>query len=58
MYVIVRNDGCYVAKPGRRSSYTCFLQHARVFSTRQDAEKERCPDNEHIESLEDILRLS
>jgi hypothetical protein len=55
MFVIKRNDGHYVAWPGRRSSYTRFLQYARVFKTRADAEKERCPDNERVVNITEIM---
>jgi len=50
MYVIVRTDqgGGYVAMPGLHNSYTRFLQKARVFPTREAAERERCPENEKV----------
>jgi len=48
-YVIQRTtDGAYVARPGSRSSYVRELQHARVFLSREAAERERCPGNERI----------
>ncbi len=48
MFVIKRNDGLYVAMPGMRNSYTRFLQYARIFRTREDAERDVCPGNERI----------
>lgn len=50
-YVIVRSDGAYVARPGSASSYTPYLQRARVFSTREAAERERCPGNERVSTV-------
>lgn len=54
MYVIVRNDGMYVAKPGRECSYTKMLENARIFRIRDKAERERC-GNETVRSVESIL---
>jgi hypothetical protein len=51
-YVIVRDDGVYVSLPGSEHSYTRKLQHARVWSSRESAERERCPGNEHVEAIE------
>lgn len=48
MFVIIRSDGAYVAPPGRPSSYTNKLQNARVFATREAAERECCPGNERV----------
>lgn len=56
MYVIRRNDGVYVANLGERCSYTPSLERARKFSTRESAERERCPGNETVVSVWDILR--
>lgn len=56
-FVIRRNsDGRFVAKPGRKSSYTMYLQAARVFKTRVDAESDRCVENESIQSIEECFR--
>lgn len=42
-YILKRNeDGAYVARPGSRGSYTVRLQDARVFQTRDAAERDRC----------------
>ena len=56
-YVIRRTDqgGGYVSRPGAPSSYTHALQHARVFATRGEAERERCPENEKILTLEQAV---
>ena len=56
MYVLVRDDGAYVARPGSRSSYTLSLQAARVFATREAAEADRCPENELIVAVSALLR--
>lgn len=56
-YVIKRTDqgGGFVTQPGSRSSYTRLLQKARVWSSREAAELERCPGNEVVVSVEDCL---
>jgi hypothetical protein len=56
-FVIKRLDqgGGYVSKPGHRASYTHDLRHARKFRTREEAEADRCPDNEIVENLEQLL---
>ena len=58
MYVLERTNqgGGYVAKPGKDGSYTSKLQHARMFATREQAERERCPENEHVVTIEDAMR--
>jgi len=55
MYVIVRNDGAFVAPPGRPSSYTNKLQHARTFATREAAERECCPGNERVVEISQVM---
>lgn len=56
MYVIVRTaDGAFVSKPGSARSYTSKLQHARTWASRDAAEAERCPGNEHVVPLESCL---
>jgi hypothetical protein len=47
--------GGFVAKPGSRRSYTDSLRQARKFSTREEAERERCQDNEVVVRLSDLL---
>lgn len=58
MYVIKRTDqgGGYVAQSGSKSSYTTSLELARKFPTREAAEAERCPGNEVVLDVNDILR--
>jgi hypothetical protein len=60
VYVIQRNDGTYVANTLtialKGSSYTCKLQYAQVFATREQAQRELCPENETIVAVADILR--
>ena len=51
-YVLRRNDGKFVAPSGSRNSYTKRLQDARKFSTQEDAERERCPENESVIRLD------
>ena len=57
MYVIVRDDGLFVARPGCKSSYTKFLQHARLFDSVAQAEQEQCPENEHVASMLSFFRM-
>lgn len=56
-YVLQRiPDGAFVARPGSRSSYVRALQLARVFQTPEAAERERCPENERLIAVADLLR--
>lgn len=49
-YVIRRNeDGAYVTPPGSQHSYTKDLRKARLFNTREEAERDKC-GNETIAS--------
>jgi len=55
MYILVRNsDGAYVACPGSQTSYTKSILRARVFRTREEADRERCPGNESITKMPDL----
>jgi hypothetical protein len=67
MYVIVLTEyngrypaGYYVADMNKNrsggGSYTRSLQNAKVFSTREQAEGERCPGNEIVMDVTRILR--
>ncbi len=47
-------DGKYVTPPGSARSYTDRLQHARVYSSPEEAERERC-GNETIVPVEDAF---
>ena len=53
MYVIERTDQKrgYVATEGSEHSYVHDARHAKKFATREDAEKDRCPENERIVRL-------
>jgi hypothetical protein len=51
MYIIKRTEkdgGGYVAKEGSAHSYTHDMSKARTFKTLEEAERNRCPDNEII----------
>jgi len=48
MYVIVREDGKYVAPPGQQHSYTSDLEKAVVFSTREKARSFGLCGNERV----------
>lgn len=56
VFVIVRNDGKFVAVPGKERSYTTNLQDARTFPTRDAAFKELCVENERIEPVYGLLK--
>lgn len=56
MFVIVREDGKYVAMPGSEKSYTNRLEEAQTFSTREKAEASRCPENETVKAVADLTR--
>ena len=53
-YILIRTDGKYAARSGMKHSYTRRLEYARVFSTRESAERERC-ENETIRRVLDIV---
>lgn len=55
MFILKRDDGAYVAKPGERS-YTKDLKHARVWTSRDAAERERC-SNEAMTTVEAEMGL-
>jgi hypothetical protein len=58
MYVIKRTDqgGGYVARPGSRYSYTKLVENAQTFSTREAADGHRCPGNEVVVPVSEILQ--
>jgi hypothetical protein len=57
MYVLKRTDqgGGYVAKPGRNSSYTMVVRNMQKFNTVEEANNNRCPDNEVAVPIEYLL---
>jgi hypothetical protein len=59
MYIIRRTDqgGGYVARPGSQNSYTHTLHNVRRFSTREAAERKRCPGNEVVVSIDKIVSI-
>lgn len=50
MYAIKRTDQGkgYVTKPGSKKSYTRWLKEARIYDSRESAEKDLCVENEVI----------
>jgi len=47
MYVLLNTGGRgFVAKPGRKYSYTKLLRRAQLFQTREQAINNSCPGNE------------
>jgi len=55
MYVIVRNDGFFVRRPGLISSYTKDIRQAWIFSDRDVAEANRCLENETVRDVSEFL---
>lgn len=57
MYVIQRTDqgGGYVAEYGSKHSYTNRVEKARRYRTREEADTDRCPENEVVVELPLIL---
>ena len=54
-YVIVRNeDGKYVTEPGSKNSYTATLKRARVFKTRDEANRDKC-GNESVVPVSKLI---
>lgn len=52
-----KDGGGYVSRPGSRGSYTPYLQHARLYPSREAAERDSCPGNEQaIRVDEEISR--
>jgi len=57
-FVLVRNeDGKFVCPPGAENSYTSDLTKARIFSTREAAEQDKC-GNERVHPVTDFLQGS
>ncbi len=55
MFVLVKaENGQFVARPGSKHSYTCYLQQARLFATREEAECQRC-SSEYIREVSGYL---
>lgn len=58
-YVIIRTGNVYVADMNKSTtggSYTNKLQYAKVFATREEAERDRCPGNERVVDLSEAMR--
>ena len=49
-------QNAFVANPGSKGSYTRFLQEAQTFSTKEEANKNCCADNEYVVSVEDAMK--
>jgi len=50
-----RSDGALVSRPGSRRSYTSNLSECQRFSTREEAEKDLCIENEDVVNLLDEI---
>ncbi len=48
-------DGMFVAPPGQEKSYVRELQFARTFATKEDAERERCVENERVRAIDEVI---
>ena len=49
------DGGGYVARPGSPGSYTGRLQDARVYGSREAAERDSCPGNEYPVSVDEEM---
>jgi len=57
MWVLRRTgDNLFVAKSGRQSSYTRFLQHAKLFTSKNAAVADSCIENEIPVNIDNILK--
>ena len=56
-YVIQRQDGAYATPSGSAKSYTGKLQFARMFGSKESADRELCPENECVISLEEAVGI-
>ena len=60
MYVIRNTDnGKFVADMNKSRdghSYTRDLLQAKIFTTQEEANRNRCPGNEHVLKVEELLR--
>mgnify|MGYP001559554047 CR=1 FL=1 len=57
-YILIRTDGAFVAdmqKTRTGSSYTNKLQWAKVYATKEAAERDSCPGNEHAVPIDRFL---
>jgi len=54
MFIIMKG-AAFVAKPGSCGSYTRSLPLAHKYATREEAEKNVCPENERVVDLERFL---
>jgi hypothetical protein len=54
-FVLLRTDQDYgyVTEDGEPDAYTGDIRKAKRFATREDAEADRCPDNEVIAKVEE-----
>jgi len=57
MICVIKKGNLYVSRPGSEQSYTWRLEEARFYPTRQEAEKDLCPENEMVVPLNTILPL-
>lgn len=48
---VIKKGNLYVAKSGSGSSYTYDIRKAEIYKTKKEAERNVCPENEHIVSF-------
>jgi hypothetical protein len=54
MPYVIKKGHRYVAQMGSDKSYTPYLQNARKFPTREQAEIEKCGDESVVDALNEI----
>ena len=58
-FVLIRTkDRKYVARWNSEHSYTARLEDAQVFTTRDDAETNRCPESERVVDVDSLVGVS
>jgi len=55
MAFVIMKGNLFVAESGHASSYTNDLCSARKFETREEAERNVCPENENIKDFNRLL---
>ena len=52
MFIIINKDnGLMVAKSGSYYTYTKDIFNARIFSNKEQAQREICPGNEYVKDI-------
>jgi hypothetical protein len=55
IYIIVREDGKFVARNGSEYSYTDKLQEAKRYDSLEQAKRDCCFGNESVRTVSEIM---